>query len=83
MNAFILAIGNADEIKAYEKSMRRAWKHDISNIWPSHLNCPEYNPSRLYGIIIEEGERHDTYYVATANTLLRTMLKNGEWPPRA
>lgn len=82
MSAFVAVIGEAAEIKAYEKSMRRAWQRDASNIWPSHLDHPHYNPSRLYGIVIEEGERHDTYYVATANTLLRTILENGEWPPR-
>ena len=72
-----LIVGEADEIRAVEKSMRRAWENGRSNLWPSHLGRPRYRAGRVYGISIERGDYHDTYYVVTADTALRLMLDEG------
>lgn len=70
----IIAIGTPEVIKPIEKSMRRAWRADKSAIWPSHLGSPRYNPGRIYGIGIEHGDLHDTYYILSADTVLRTLF---------
>ena len=68
-NDEIFVVGFDEEIAAIEKSMRRAWKRDRSNIWPSHLDSPRFIPGDVYGIAIEPGMIHDTYYVVNANTI--------------
>lgn len=77
----VMIIGTSDEIKSIEKSMRRAWKKDRSNVWPSHLDDPKFNPSRIYGIIITQEERHDVYYILNGDGIVRELfpsLDNGD-----
>ena len=81
MDKFIF-IGPAAEVRAIEKSMRRAWRKDRSGIWPSHCDAPILKPGRVYGIAVEPGERHDTYYICGADTVLQTMLDE-KWLVRA
>ncbi len=69
-----MIVGTAAEIKAVEKSMRRAWRTDKSAIWPSHSDAPRFTPWKIYGIALEPGDRHTTYYVVNADTILRDML---------
>ena len=69
-----IIIGTSDEIKSIEKSMRRAWKEDRSNVWPSHLDNPKFNPSRIYGIIIAPEERHDVYYILNGDGIVRELF---------
>lgn len=69
-----IIIGTSDEIKSIEKSMRRAWKEDRSNVWPSHLDDPKFNPSRIYGIIITSEERHDVYYILNGDGIVRELF---------
>ena len=74
-NGAELVIGTADEIKSFEKSMRRAWLKDKSNVWPSHLDKPKYNSTKIYGIGVEREERHSIYYILSADTILRLMYE--------
>ena len=69
-------IGEAPEIKAIEKAMRRAWKRDVSSLWPSHLDAPRYRDGGMYGIAVEHGDRHDTYYIRNADSILRDIRDN-------
>ncbi len=69
-----IIIGTSDEIESIEKSMRRAWKEDRSNAWPSHLDNPKFNPSRIYGIIIAPEERHDVYYILNGDGIVRELF---------
>lgn len=71
-----IIIGTSDEIKSIEKSMFRAWKEDRSNVWPSHRSVPKFNPSRIYGIIITTGERHDVYYILSGDGIIRELFPN-------
>lgn len=72
-DSYILTVGEAADIRAIEKSMRRAWEDGRSRICPSHLDRPRFNSERVYGIIVENGRFHDTYYIVTADTMLRMM----------
>ena len=69
-----IIIGTSDEIKSIEKSMHRAWKENRSNVWPSHLDDPKFNPSRIYGIIITPEERHDVYYILNGDGIVRELF---------
>lgn len=71
-----IIIGTSDEIKSIEKSMHRAWKEDRSNVWPSHLDDPKFNPSRIYGITITPEERHDVYYILNGDGIVCELFPN-------
>lgn len=72
----MFVIGTAQEIKSIEKSMRRAWREDRSNIWPSHLDKPLYNDDKLYGLMIDwDNDLHPVYYVANEHTVANTLLE--------
>lgn len=78
LNGNYSIIGQAEEIRAVEKSMRRAWLDDSSNIWPSHSDSPKFRDGDVYGIAIECGEDHDTYYIMSAATIGRLLLRSLE-----
>lgn len=70
-----VAVGEAAEIMAVEKSMRRAWRRDRSNIWPSHCDAPVLRDGRMYGICVQPGQYHDTYLICNADTIVRSMIE--------
>lgn len=75
MKDYLLFAGEADEVKAVEKSLRRAWRRDASNIWPSHCESPRFVEGRVYGIAVEKGLHHDTYYVLSASNAARMLME--------
>jgi hypothetical protein len=70
-NTYTLFVGEAQEVKAAYRSMRKAWINDVSNLCPSHCDFPKFNYSRCYGLFINDTEM--TFHVISSDTALRMI----------
>lgn len=67
-------VGETDEIKCIEKSMRKAYWNDRSYIGPVFLDPPKFREGGIYGIMIENddvGQR--SYVIVNADTICRLL----------
>ena len=78
----ILIVGTADEVKAVEKSLRRAvrktdmgWRHGIreayrTNLAPWFVEPPKFRAEQNYGLLIDE---QGYWRVLSANAVLEEL----------
>ena len=77
-----LIIGTDEEIKAIEKSIRRASKSNRTNIYPAFCDSPIYRFGGIYGLLIEwdrlisepSSMYKTAYYIVNSDTICKELL---------
>ena len=68
---YTLYVGEAQEVKAVYRSMRKAWNRNATNFYNLHIDFPKFNYEKCYGLFIND--KGMTFHVISSDTALRMI----------